>query len=105
MSPFPSARSIAPSSLWKHQWGETEYGIGILPLGGYVKMLGQDDDPRNAAVENERITLFTRKERPPKDSFTGQTVEKPKVGTRSAAASPGQTGLAADDHSSRLASS
>ena len=27
------------------QWGETEYGIGILPLGGYVKMLGQDDNP------------------------------------------------------------
>ncbi len=29
----------------KFQWGETEYGIGILPLGGYVKMLGQDDNP------------------------------------------------------------
>ncbi|MCH2594246.1 MAG: site-2 protease family protein [Pirellulales bacterium] len=27
------------------KWGETEYGIGILPLGGYVKMLGQDDNP------------------------------------------------------------
>ncbi len=27
--------------------GETEYGIGILPLGGYVRMLGQDDDPSN----------------------------------------------------------
>ena len=23
--------------LCKIQWGETEYGIGILPLGGYVK--------------------------------------------------------------------
>ena len=31
------------------QWGETEYGIGILPLGGYVKMLGQDDNPGKAA--------------------------------------------------------
>ena len=20
--------------LWKFQWGETEYGIGVLPLGG-----------------------------------------------------------------------
>lgn len=27
------------------KWGETVYGIGIFPLGGYVKMLGQDDDP------------------------------------------------------------
>lgn len=29
------------------KWGETEYGIGILPLGGYVKMMGQDDNPAN----------------------------------------------------------
>ena len=35
------------------QWGETEYGIGILPLGGYVKMLGQDDNPA-AAAEAQR---------------------------------------------------
>lgn len=34
-----------PSALWKKKWGETEYGIGIIPLGGYVKMLGQDDNP------------------------------------------------------------
>ncbi|MDA7858175.1 site-2 protease family protein, partial [Mariniblastus sp.] len=27
--------------------GETEYGIGSIPLGGYVKMLGQDDNPGN----------------------------------------------------------
>ena len=37
--------------LAKFQWGETEYGIGILPLGGYVKMLGQDDNPVAAAEE------------------------------------------------------
>lgn len=44
-----------PSSLWKRQWGETEYGIGILPLGGYVKMLGQDDNPTRAA-EAQRLS-------------------------------------------------
>ena len=44
-----------PRTLGKFQWGETEYGIGIIPLGGYVKMLGQDDDPRNAQAEAERI--------------------------------------------------
>jgi len=38
-----------PSALWKKQWGETEYGIGIIPLGGYVKMLGQDDNPSREA--------------------------------------------------------
>ena len=34
--------------LLHFQWGETEYGIGSLPLGGYVKMLGQDDNPARA---------------------------------------------------------
>ncbi|MEX0979178.1 MAG: site-2 protease family protein, partial [Pirellulales bacterium] len=43
--------------LFKYQWGETEYGIGILPLGGYVKMLGQDDNPARAAEERERSQL------------------------------------------------
>lgn len=46
-----------PRSLARFQWGETEYGIGIIPLGGYVKMLGQDDDPRNAQREAERIRM------------------------------------------------
>ena len=44
-----------PRALFRRQWGETEYGIGIIPLGGYVKMLGQDDNPANAAKEAERI--------------------------------------------------
>jgi len=29
--------------LWGRRKGETEYRINALPLGGYVKMLGQDD--------------------------------------------------------------
>jgi regulator of sigma E protease len=43
--------------ICRFQWGETEYGIGALPLGGYVKMLGQDDDPRNYQKEVERSAL------------------------------------------------
>ncbi|NNE01008.1 MAG: PDZ domain-containing protein [Pirellulaceae bacterium] len=46
-----------PRTLGKFTYGETEYGIGILPLGGYVKMLGQDDDPRKAQEEADRIKL------------------------------------------------
>ncbi len=46
-----------PQRLARWQWGETEYGVGIIPLGGYVKMLGQDDNPANAAREAERIRL------------------------------------------------
>jgi regulator of sigma E protease len=43
--------------LISFKWGETEYGIGVLPLGGYVKMLGQDDNPAAAAAEAERARL------------------------------------------------
>jgi regulator of sigma E protease len=43
-----------PSTFGKFKYGETEYGIGILPLGGYVKMLGQDDDPRKYKDEQAR---------------------------------------------------
>jgi regulator of sigma E protease len=30
--------------LWKRQPGETEYALSAIPLGGYVKMLGEDAD-------------------------------------------------------------
>jgi len=44
--------------LFRFQYGETEYGIGILPLGGYVKMLGQEDNPSRAAEEIERAKVI-----------------------------------------------
>ncbi len=47
-------RVIIPGVLVKFQWGETEYGIGSIPLGGYVKMLGQDDNPANTEEEIQR---------------------------------------------------
>jgi len=59
-----------PTTLCKFRWGETEYGVGILPLGGYVKMLGQDDNPSRQAEENERIKV--RKKQP-------DTQEQPAV--------------------------
>lgn len=36
--------------LWKKQVGEVEYSIGLVPFGGYVKMLGEEEesnDPRS----------------------------------------------------------
>lgn len=69
-----------PRTLGKFQWGETEYGIGIIPLGGYVKMLGQDDDPRNAQTENERIKIS-------RDDSMAPTVA-PKLDPRSYPAKP-----------------
>jgi regulator of sigma E protease len=45
---------IAGLKLLKFRRGETEYGIGILPFGGYVKMLGQEDNPARLREELER---------------------------------------------------
>ncbi|MDR1957436.1 MAG: site-2 protease family protein [Planctomycetaceae bacterium] len=38
----------------RFKWGDTEYGLGVLPLGGYVKMLGQEDNPGAIKAEIER---------------------------------------------------
>jgi len=38
----------------RFRFGQTEYGVGILPLGGYVKMLGQEDNPARLREEIER---------------------------------------------------
>ncbi len=46
--------------LARFRWGETEYGIGILPLGGYVKMLGQEDNPPRPREEIERAKAGPR---------------------------------------------
>ncbi len=35
--------------LFKRQWGETEYRLSVIPLGGFVKLYGEEDsvsDPR-----------------------------------------------------------
>ena len=31
-------------SIWKKKIGDTEYGLGWLPLGGYVKIAGMVDE-------------------------------------------------------------
>jgi regulator of sigma E protease len=40
-------------ALWKHTRGETEYVIALLPLGGFVKMLGQDDSDPGEMTDQE----------------------------------------------------
>lgn len=69
------------------KWGETEYGIGILPLGGYVKMLGQDDNPYKAREEMERAKAAQEREQagdaPPGESAEQQADETPQYDPRS----------------------
>ena len=64
------------------KWGETEYGIGILPLGGYVKMLGQDDNPANIAEQVRESELSGDTKLATKE-ITGPDGEKFTVDSRS----------------------
>lgn len=41
-----------PPNIFAKKWGETTYCIGIIPLGGYVKMVGENpDDERTGSSE------------------------------------------------------
>lgn len=81
-----------PRALWKMQIGETEYGIGSLPLGGYVKMLGQDDDPRNMEAEAER-TKSIAEGTAAEGLKSGASVEKETAAGLAAHAPPPSDGL------------
>ena len=38
--------------IWSRTIGETRYALSLLPLGGYVRMLGQEDVPGHAGEED-----------------------------------------------------
>ncbi|MFT4570989.1 MAG: regulator of sigma E protease [Hyphomicrobiaceae bacterium] len=38
-------------TIWARTWGETEYRVAAIPLGGYVSMAGQDD-----GFEDEKLS-------------------------------------------------
>src|ERR671912_1164339 len=40
--------------LWVKKKGETEYALSAFPLGGYVKMVGEDPEEEVKAVDLER---------------------------------------------------
>ena len=42
-----------PPTLFKVRWGETEYGIGAIPLGGYVKITGMNPEELKPTGEEE----------------------------------------------------
>ena len=39
--------------VWSRTWGDTEYALSLLPLGGYVKMLGQEEMPSAEAKDHQ----------------------------------------------------
>ncbi len=41
--------------LFGFKWGETEYIVSLLPLGGYVKMAGEDKEEDKDIPENRRF--------------------------------------------------
>lgn len=64
---------IGGLKLFSFKGKETEYGIGVLPLGGYVKMAGQEDVP--ASDEEARKKLEEEdKDIPPDRRFDNKSV-------------------------------
>ncbi len=44
---------VMPKCIWERQLGETVYGVSIVPLGGYVKMVGSVHPEIQAAFDGE----------------------------------------------------
>ena len=66
--------------VWGFKWGETEYVISALPLGGYVKMAGMGEEEALEKLEGGKSDL----EVPPERRF-----ESKPIGTRAAVISAG----------------
>ncbi|TWT43846.1 putative zinc metalloprotease [Phycisphaerae bacterium RAS1] len=49
-----------PEQLAQKGWGETDYCLKILPFGGYVKMLGQEDVDVNEQTGDVKFTTDPR---------------------------------------------
>src|SRR4051812_16474833 len=42
--------------IWKRQYGETEWRVSVIPLGGYVKLLGEDrEQPLPAELQHRSL--------------------------------------------------
>jgi regulator of sigma E protease len=47
--------------LFKKKWGDTEYAFSLIPLGGYVKMFGDDPMLADQIPASERDFSYTFK--------------------------------------------
>jgi len=56
--------------IFRFKWGNTEYGLGLFPLGGYLKMLGQEDNPGAIQAEIERAKLQAEQSESPGKAYS-----------------------------------
>jgi regulator of sigma E protease len=47
--------------LFRKKWGDTEYAFSLIPLGGYVKMFGDDPLAQDELTEAEKKVAYTSK--------------------------------------------
>jgi regulator of sigma E protease len=47
-----------PPAAWKRVRGETEYGLGVIPLGGFCKISGMTEDEMNALPEEVKPRAY-----------------------------------------------
>ena len=52
-----------PPKIFRIKRKETEYGIGMIPLGGYVKMAGQEDFPGHEEDESQKPDINVPEDR------------------------------------------
>lgn len=45
--------------LFKYKWGDTQYALSLIPLGGYVKMFGDDPFNKDSVPQLEQKFSFT----------------------------------------------
>jgi len=53
-----------PPAMISRKWGETEYILSWIPLGGYVKLLGEDPESDDEIPAEEQHRAFTNKSLP-----------------------------------------
>jgi len=58
--------------FFRFKWGDTEYGLGVFPLGGYVKMLGQEDNP--SEIKGQEVDEDGTVVPIPSDSYLAKSV-------------------------------
>lgn len=49
-----------PPRIWGKRVGETDYTLNLLPLGGFVRLLGEEDptDPRSLAAKSRPVRIL-----------------------------------------------